>query len=63
MSVLYLLVPLALLMSGGAVWLFWWATRRGQFDDLETPALRVLMEEEGPRAREGRAPGRSGGAG
>ncbi len=45
MSVLYLLVPLALVLSAGAVALFWWAARRGQFDDLETPAMRILMED------------------
>lgn len=47
MSILYVLVPLAVLMSGGAVALFAWATRRGQFDDLETPALRILVDDIG----------------
>ena len=45
MSILYILVPLAVLMSGGAVALFAWATRKGQFDDLETPALRILVDD------------------
>jgi cbb3-type cytochrome oxidase maturation protein len=49
MSILYLLVPLALVMSAGAAWLFWWATHRGQFDDLETPAVRILMDDETER--------------
>ncbi|MFW5965939.1 MAG: cbb3-type cytochrome oxidase assembly protein CcoS [Persicimonas sp.] len=30
----------------GAVASFWWATRQGQFDDLETPAVRVLMDDQ-----------------
>ena len=46
MSVLYLLVPLALLLAGAAVLTFIWAVRGGQFDDLETPAIRVLFDAE-----------------
>ena len=50
MSVLYIVVPLALLVVGAAVWAYLWAARDGQFDDLGTPAVRVLHEEpEGDR--------------
>jgi cbb3-type cytochrome oxidase maturation protein len=45
MSVLYLVLPLALLIVGVAVAAFVWATRRGQFDDLDTPAVRVLHDD------------------
>ncbi len=45
MSVLYLVVPLALLVVGIAVWAFIWAAGRGQFDDLDTPALRMLRDD------------------
>jgi len=45
-SVLYILVPLALLIVAGAVWAFVWATRTGQFDDLTTPGVRVLFDDE-----------------
>ena len=38
-------------LSGGAVAAFAWATRRGQFDDLETPALRILHDESGRAPR------------
>ena len=46
MDILYLLIPLsvALVFLIGAV--FWWAVRSGQFDDLEGPAHRILMDEE-----------------
>lgn len=60
MSVLWLVLPLALLLSGGALAAFLWAARRGQLDDLETPAIRMLYDEEGeakpqrPAAREPR---------
>lgn len=55
MSVLYLLLPLALLLASLAVAGFVWAVRRGQFDDLETPAMRVLFDEDVASA-EGSAP-------
>jgi cbb3-type cytochrome oxidase maturation protein len=45
MSVLYLVLPLALVVVGVAVAAFVWATHRGQFDDLETPAVRALHDE------------------
>lgn len=46
MSVLYIVLPLALLFAGGAVVVFIVATRRGQFDDLETPSRRLLFDED-----------------
>ena len=46
MSVLYLLLPLALLLAIAAVAAFIWAVRHGQLDDLETPAIRVLFDDE-----------------
>ncbi len=47
MSILFLLIPLALLIVAAAVASFWWATRDGQFDDLETPAVRILFDDAG----------------
>jgi cbb3-type cytochrome oxidase maturation protein len=49
MSVLLALIPLALLLGLGAVFAFIWAVRSGQLDDLDTPALRVLLDDERPR--------------
>jgi cbb3-type cytochrome oxidase maturation protein len=46
MSVLYIVLPLALLVVGIAVGAFVWATRRGQFDDLDTPAVRMLHDDD-----------------
>lgn len=46
MAVLYLLVPIALLLAGAGVWAFFWAVRHGQYDDVQTPAIRVLLEDE-----------------
>jgi cbb3-type cytochrome oxidase maturation protein len=45
MSVLYIVLPLALLIVAIAVGAFVWATRQGQFDDLDTPAMRMLHDD------------------
>lgn len=46
MEILYLLVPLAVILAGVIVWAFLWSIRSGQFDDLEGPAHRILMDED-----------------
>ena len=51
MSVLFVLVPVALVVVAVAMAAFVWAARRGQFDDLDTPPLRVLHEDEGAGER------------
>lgn len=45
MSVLFLVLPLALLVATGFVVAFIWSVRGGQLDDLDTPALRVLHDD------------------
>ena len=45
MSVIYLVLPLAILVVTVAVLAFVWSARSGQFDDLETPAVRMLRDE------------------
>ena len=49
MSVIYIVLPLAMLVALGAVVVFIRAVRHGQFDDLETPGMRVLHDDEPPR--------------
>ena len=46
MSALYIALPLALLLALAGVIAFIWSVRSGQMDDLETPALRILSEED-----------------
>lgn len=57
MEVIYLLVPLAVLLVIGIVWAFFWAIRSGQFDDLEGPAYRILMDRDEPSSED--APGKT----
>lgn len=49
MSVLFVILPLALLASAVAVLAFVWASRSGQLDDLTTPALRAIEDDDRPR--------------
>jgi cbb3-type cytochrome oxidase maturation protein len=45
MSVIFVVLPLALLVVAAAVLAFVWSVRRGQFDDLETPAARMVHDD------------------
>ncbi len=45
MEILILILPFALVISIGFVLSFIFAVKNGQFDDLETPAYRMLLEE------------------
>ncbi len=51
MSVLFVLVPVALLLVIIFVAAYAWSSRSGQFDDLTTPAMRALHDDT-PRAPE-----------
>ncbi len=46
MSILFFIVPLAFVLAGGAVAAFIWAVRQGQFDDLDTPAHRMVVDDD-----------------
>jgi len=48
MDVIYFLLPISLCLAAFFLIAFIWSTRKGQFDDLETPAHRILLEEETP---------------
>lgn len=58
MNILLALVPISLLLLGAAIWAFLAAVRGGQFDDLDTPALDMLRDDDKPmpaRSRESAA--------
>jgi cbb3-type cytochrome oxidase maturation protein len=46
MNVILVLLPISLLLGGFFVVSFIWATRKGQYDDLETPDKRILFEDK-----------------
>lgn len=45
MNIIFVLLPASLLLAGIAVIGYLWASRSGQFDDLDTPALRMLNDD------------------
>ena len=49
MSALYILIPAALVLVSFAVWLFFWAVNNGQYDDLDSPAHRILFDDDDPQ--------------
>jgi cbb3-type cytochrome oxidase maturation protein len=46
MSMLYVLIPLALVLLGVAVWALFWAIRSGQFDDLDSQGWSVVLDDD-----------------
>ncbi|MBI1906389.1 MAG: cbb3-type cytochrome oxidase assembly protein CcoS [Rhodocyclales bacterium] len=58
---LYILIPLSVLLVFVIGIIFWWSVRSGQYDDLEGPSVRLLMddEDEAPRAAKPEVPGQT----
>ena len=54
MNILYLLIPLGLILLGIAIAFFFWAVGSGQFDDLDSPAMSVIMDDDSKPAAENR---------
>ena len=46
MSMLYVLIPLAIILLAFAVWALVWAIRTGQFDDLESHGWSVVLDDD-----------------
>ena len=46
MEALYLLVPLSVVLVFAIAIAFWWSLRNGQYDDLDGPCYRVLMDDD-----------------
>ena len=46
MSMLYILIPLAVVLLAFAVWALLWAIKNGQFDDLESHGWSVVLDDD-----------------
>lgn len=46
MESLYILIPISIILAFLIGFAFWWASKNGQFDDLEGPAHRILMDDD-----------------
>jgi cbb3-type cytochrome oxidase maturation protein len=54
MTIIYVLIPIGLVLLALGIWAFFWASGSGQYDDLESPAWRVIMDDDSrpPGSRE-----------
>lgn len=46
MEILYLLIPLSLVLVFLIGGVFWWSLKHGQFEDLEGPGYKILMDDD-----------------
>lgn len=46
MDIIYVLIPLSIILLAVAGVVFFWAVRSGQFDDMDSPAHRILFDED-----------------
>ena len=46
MEILYLLIPMSVVLVFLIAVIFWWCLRNGQFEDLEGPGYRILMDDD-----------------
>lgn len=51
MEIIYLLIPLSLVFLAVAVYVFFWAIKHEQFEDMEGPAQRILLDDAKDRRR------------
>lgn len=52
MNIIYVLIPLSVLLMLLAIGAFFWAVRNDQFDDLDTPALDILDDDDEPQDKQ-----------
>ena len=51
MHILFLLIGISLLMAGAFLILFFRASGDGQFDDTDSPGVRILIDDKPPAAK------------
>ena len=56
MDIVFLLIPLSVLLVFLIGFVFWWSLRSGQFDDMEGPGYRILMDDDHVREKAEKTP-------
>ncbi|WP_293267580.1 cbb3-type cytochrome oxidase assembly protein CcoS [Neptunomonas sp.] len=46
MEILFVLIPIAIILLGFAIWAFFWSVNTGQYDDLDSPAHSILFDDD-----------------
>jgi len=52
MEIIYITVPVTLLFIACGVAIFFWANKGGQFDDLDSPAHRILFDDDDAKPKQ-----------
>ena len=45
---MYILIPVAVLLTALGIYMFFWAVRAEQFDDLEKQGMSILFDDDKP---------------
>lgn len=53
MKSLYLLIPISIIFFSIALWVFFWAVKSGQYDDLDSDAERILFDQDEETEQQG----------
>ncbi|WP_152224383.1 cbb3-type cytochrome oxidase assembly protein CcoS [Pseudomonas sp. SCB32] len=53
MPALYVMIPIAVLIVGICICIFFWAVNSGQYDDMDSPAHSILFDDEDPKHQAG----------
>lgn len=46
MEIIFITIPVTLVFIAVAASIFFWASKKGQFDDLDSPAHRILFDDD-----------------
>jgi cbb3-type cytochrome oxidase maturation protein len=49
MSIIYILIPIAVLLTSLGIYLFFWAVKTEQFDDLEKQGMSIFFDDDKPK--------------
>lgn len=49
MSIIYILIPIAIILTAIGIYLFFWAVKSEQFEDLEKQGMSILYDDEQPK--------------
>ena len=52
MSIIYILIPIAVLLTALGIYLFFWAVKTEQFDDLEKQGMSILFDDSNDKTKE-----------
>lgn len=48
MTIIYVLIPIAIILTGIGIYLFFYAVKTDQFNDLEKQGMSILFDDDKP---------------